>query len=450
MRELLEFTAQRATRYLEDLETRPVAPTEAALAALRDFDEPFPEHPSAPLDTVRKLDELASPASVAMAGPRFFGFVTGGTLPAALAANWLATTWDQCAHLHRAAPAAARLEEVALRWLLECLGLPLACGGAFVTGATTANMSAIAAARHRLLSRAGWDVEGDGLFGAPPLNIVVGEELHPTLAKGLGLLGLGRNRVVRVPVDEQGAMRAECLPKLSSTTVVCTQAGNVNSGACDPIAAICEAAHAADAWVHVDGAFGLWAGASARLRHLVAGVDAADSWATDGHKWLNVPYDCGIALVRDHAALRAAMSVSADYLPASEHRDPSDYTPELSRRARGVEVWAALRSLGRSGVADMIERCCEHAQQFARQLRAAGFEVLNEVVLNQVVVSFGDAARNAQIVEAVQRDGTCWCGPTVWRGRPAMRISVSNWRTSAADVESSVAAIVRLAKSFLR
>ena len=401
-----------------------------------------------PTAVLRLLDETCSPASMAMAGPRFFGFVIGGSLPVTVAANWLAAAWDQNAAFHSVTPAAALLEQVSLRWLVELLGLPGGCGAGFVTGATTANLGALAAARHAVLTKAGWNVEAEGLFGAPPVTVIVGEEAHSTLFKALGILGLGRKRVVRVPVDGQGRMRADALPRISGPTIVCTQAGNVNTGAFDPIGEICTDAHAAGAWVHVDGAFGLWAAAAPARAHLAKGVSEADSWATDAHKWLNVPYDCGLAFTRDPEALRAAMAITADYLPpAGALRNPSDYTPELSRRARGVEVWAALKSLGTSGVADLVEGTCRHAARFAEGLRAAGFAVLNDVVLNQVLVSFGDPQTTSRVISALQSDGTCWCGSTVWQGTPAMRISVSSWATTAADVEASLEAMIRVARA---
>jgi glutamate/tyrosine decarboxylase-like PLP-dependent enzyme len=448
MRNLLESTTRRALAYLDVIRERAVAPRPDAVAALQAFDEPLPPGPTDPAAVLELLDRVGSPATMAMAGPRFFGFVIGGSLPAALAANWLATAWDQNAALANISPVAARLEAVALRWLLDLLGLPAGAAGAFVTGGTMANFTALAAARHAVLARAGWNVEADGLIGAPPVTVVVGAEAHPTLFKSLGLLGLGRSRVLRVPVDRQGRLVAAELPALSGPAIVCAQAGNVNSGAVDPVAEVCARVQGRNAWVHVDGAFGLWAAAAPELRHLVQGVDAADSWATDAHKWLNVPYDSGLAFVRDGAALQAAMAITAEYLPSdSPERNPADFTPELSRRARGVEVWAALRSLGRAGVAKLIGGCVRHARRFAEGLHAAGIEVLNEVVLNQVVVSFGDADRNRRVIEGIQQDGTCWCGTTVWQGRPAMRISVSSWATTAEDVERSLAAILRVARS---
>jgi glutamate/tyrosine decarboxylase-like PLP-dependent enzyme len=309
-----------------------------------------------------------------------------------------------------------------------------------------ANFSALAAARHAVLDRAGWNVETDGLFGAPPITVIVGDEGHPTLFKALGLLGLGRKRVVRVPVDSQGRVRADALPAISGPTIICAQSGNVNTGAFDPLTEICQQAHDAGAWVHVDAAFGLWAITAPSTLHLAKGIPDADSWATDFHKWLNVPYDSGLALVRDADALRSAMAVTADYLPTStDFRNPSDFTPELSRRARGVEVWAALHSLGRQGISELIERNCRQARRFAEGLQSAGFEVLNEVELNQVLVTFGDAATTNRVISEIQREGTCWCGGTVWQGQTAMRISVSSWATTDEDVERSLEAILRVA-----
>jgi glutamate/tyrosine decarboxylase-like PLP-dependent enzyme len=448
MRELLEQTAERAILYLEALETRSVAPSPEAVARLSELDEQLAEEPTPPEQVINLLDGICSSATMAMAGPRFFGLVIGGSLPIALAANWLAGAWDQNTGLYTLTTATAQLEQIALGWLLDMFNLPSECGGAFVTGATMANFSALAAARHALLEQAGWNVEAEGLFGAPPITVVVGEEAHPTLFKSLGLLGLGRKRIVKVPVDSQGRMRAETMPPLSGPTIVCVQAGNVNTGAFDPLPEICERAHEAGAWVHIDGAFGLWAMAAPSTLPLTTGMADADSWATDFHKWLNVPYDSGLALVRNSDALRAAMSITAEYLPTSQFRNPSDFTPELSRRARGVEVWAALRSLGRKGVAELIERTCRHAVRFAEALQAAGYHVLNEVVLNQVLVSFGDAETTTRVISELQMDGTCWCGGTVWQGQTAMRISISSWATTDADVERSLDAMLRIAQKY--
>ena len=420
MRELLTAAAERAIRYLEGLNERGVAPDPAVVARLAELAIPLPTDPS-PADETMALLNSYSAATMAMAGPRFFGFVIGGALPATLAANWLAGAWDQNAALAEVTPLPAKLEDVALGWLRDVLGLPPETGVGFVTGATMANFTCLAAARHSVLKQAGWDVEADGMFGAPPVTVVVGEEAHPTLFKSLGLAGFGRNRVVRVPVDKQGRMRADAFPNLSGPTIVCLQAGNVNTGAFDPAPQIIPKVKAANAWVHVDGAFGLWAAAAPCKAHLMAGYADADSWATDAHKYLNTPYDSGLAFVRSPDVLQAAMAISAAYLPASPTRDPANFTPELSRRARGIEVWAALHTLGRSGLADLVERTCRYAARFAEGLHAAGYAILNEVVFDQVLVMFGDAERTRRVIAGIQRDGACWCGGPAWPGHTAMR-----------------------------
>ena len=447
MQKLLEDASKRAIAYLDGLDSRGVAPAPEAVEKLKLLDERLPEEPGDPAATLKLLDEVCSPASMAMAGPRFFGFVIGGSLPVSLAANWLAGAWDQNAAYYNSTPAVAQVEQIALRWLLDLFDLPRESGGGFVTGATMANFTALAAARNAVLKRAGWNVEADGLFGAPPITVIVGGEVHVSPVKALGMLGLGRSRLIKVPVDAQGRMRIDSLPSLSGPTIVLVQAGNVNTGAFDPIDEICEIAHRAGAWVHVDGAFGLWALPVRSLNHLTVGMAKADSWATDFHKWLNVPYDSGLALVRDADALQAAMAVTAEYLPSdSPNRNPSDFVPELSRRARGVEVWAALRALGRKGVIELVERNCRQARRFADGLRSAGFQVLNDVVLNQVLVSFGDAETTRKVISGIQSDGTCWCGGTVWQGKTAMRISVSSWATTDEDVEKSLDAMLRVAR----
>ncbi|HEX8983871.1 MAG TPA: pyridoxal-dependent decarboxylase [Bryobacteraceae bacterium] len=445
-RALIESAARRSALYLEGLGERRVAPRPEQIAALCELDFDLPSGPRDPEQILDLLDRVGSPATVASAGSRFFGFVIGGSLPAALAASWLASAWDQNAAMAVASPAAAELERIAARWLLEILGLPAESGAGFVTGDTMAMFTALAAARHALLARVGWNVEDDGLFGAPPITVVLSEEAHVTVHKCLGLLGLGRERVVRVSTDSQGRMRASALPRLSGSTIVVAQAGNVNTGSFDPAEEICAEAHESGAWVHVDGAFGLWASAAPARAHLTRGVEAADSWSVDMHKWLNVPYDCGAAIVRDRAQLRAAMAANAAYLKMDDASDPSLHTPELSRRARGVAVWAALASLGRSGVAGLVERTCRHAARFAEALRAAGYEVLNEPVLNQVLVSFGDDDATRRAIAAIQEDGVCWCGGTVWQGRAAMRISVSSWATTGEDVERSLESMLRAAR----
>src|SRR5437763_8587004 len=445
MHELLKAAAVRSIRYLEGLNERGVAPDPAVFARLAELAIPLPTDPSPADETMALLDSYSA-ATMAMAGPRFFGFVIGGVLPAALATNWLASAWDQNSALAEATPLSAKLEDIALVWLRDVLGLPSETGVGFVTGATMANFTCLAAARHSVLKQAGWDVEADGMFGAPPVTVVVGEEAHPTLFKSLGLVGFGRNRVVRVPVDRQGRMRADLFPNLSGPTIVCLQAGNVNSGAFDPAHLIIPKAKVANAWVHVDGAFGLWAAASPCKAHLLAGYSGADSWATDAHKYLNTPYDSGLAFVRSPDVLQAAMSISAAYLPSSPTRDPANFTPELSRRARGIEVWAALHTLGRSGLADLIERTCRYAVRFAEGLRAAGYTILNEVMFNQVLVTFGDDERTRRVIAGIQRDGTCSCGGTIWQGQTAMRISVSSWATTDTDVERSLHAMIRVAR----
>lgn len=440
--DVLREAAERGIAYLQGLDARGVAPTPEAVAALAALDRPLPETPCPPAEVLAELDRVGSPATVATAGRRFFGFVIGGALPAALGANWLAGAWDQNAGLWAATPIGSQLEIVVLRWLRELAGLDEAWGGALVTGATMANFTALAAARHAVLEQAGWDVERDGLYGAPEITVLVGAEAHPTLAKALGLLGLGRDRIVRLPVDGQGRVRADAVPAVAGPAVVCLQAGNINTGSFDPLREVAARLAGPSTWIHVDAAFGFWACAAPALAARLDGLELCDSVCTDAHKWLNVPYDSGIALVRDAGALRRAMAFTAAYLPSSGRREPSDYTPELSRRARGIEIWAALRSLGRRGLAELVERCCRHARRFADGLAGAGFEVLNEVCLNQVLVSFGSDEQTREAIRLIQQDGTCWCGGTEWQGRAAMRISVCSWATTDEDVERSLAAMI--------
>lgn len=447
MKELLADAAARAARYLSGINDRSVAPSTTEIAGLKKLAGPLPEDPSDPAKVLALLDDAGSPATVATVGGRYFGFVIGGSLPAALAANWLAGAWDQNAAMRVMSPTVAALEEIVQRWILELLRLPAESGAGFVTCTTMANFSGLAAARSAILRRAGWNVEEDGLFGAPVIRVVVGQEVHVSLLKALNMVGLGRSRVESVPADAQGRMRADALPALDERTIVCIQAGNVNTGAFDPAEEICARAREQGAWVHVDGAFGLWAAVSPHYAPLLTGVQKADSWAIDCHKWLNVPYDSGIVAVRDPEHLRQAMSAgSAAYLTPSGEREPWHYTPEASRRARAVELWAAIRSLGRSGLCAMVERNCRQAQRFASRLRSAGFDVLNEVVLNQVLVSFGTAEQTRAVIAEVQSEGTCWCGGTVWQGHTAMRISVSSWATTDDDVERSADAIIRIAR----
>ena len=453
-----------AYAFLEGLPERPVRARDSAETILGAFAEPLAAEGKDAAAVLTELARKADPGITAMAGGRFFGWVIGGALPAALGADWLVSAWDQNAGMAEPTPAAAAIEQVVLRDLVELFDLPRKTSGALVTGAQMANTTCLAAARGRVLRAHGWDVEQDGLVGAPPLHVLVGAERHDTVLRALRLLGLGAARAVTVPADEQGRMRAEALEAalqpLTGSVIVCAQAGNVNSGSIDPlprIADIVDQARArlgADAvWLHVDGAFGLWGRASGELRARVAGIERADSWATDAHKWLNTPYDSGIALCADADAHRRAMTVRAAYLPDQDEnavRSPLDYTPEFSRRARGIPVYAALRQLGRRGVARLVERSCAHAARFAAELaRAPGVAVLNDVVLNQVVVAFRDPraedddAHTREVVRRVQADGTCFMSGSTWRGRAVMRISVTNWSTDDDDVTRSIASVLR-------
>jgi len=444
--DVLALAAERAQQYVSAAGQRRVAPSEADLAVLAELHEPFPSLPSDPSEVISKLDELGSRATVTTTGGRYFGFVNGGMLPAALAANWLAGAWNQNAALRVMSPVASELEEVVLGWVCEALGLPADCAGGLVTCATMANFTALATARQALLAREGWNVIEDGMFGAPPIEVVVGAEAHASILKALSLAGFGRKRVTTIEADSQGRMRKDRLPRLSKQAIVCIQAGNVNTGAFDPAEEICAWAHEQGAWVHVDGAFGLWARVSPRYEYLARGFEKADSWATDAHKWPNVGYDSGLAIVRDGAALRASMGITAAYLEPGSRREPMHHTPDTSRRARGVELWASLKSLGRSGLCALIERTCAHAQRFAEGLREAGFAVLNDVVINQVLVSFGSPDVTREVIRRIQEDGTCWCAGTVWQGKTAMRISVSSWATTEEDVQRSLAAMIRIAR----
>jgi glutamate/tyrosine decarboxylase-like PLP-dependent enzyme len=450
LRDLLVHAASRAADHREQAGERPVHPGDVDLDRLRARLGPLPDDPTPAAAVVDELADAMEPALVATTGPRYFGFVVGGALDAATAAEVLATGWDQPAFNPTTSPGAAVVEEVAGAWLTELLGLPAGASFGFVTGGQGANTVSLAAARHHVLGRAGWDVEAHGLAGGPPVRVVAGAERHATVDRSLRLLGFGAGVVEPVAADAQGAIDVAELGRAlaagpAGPTIVCLQAGNVDSGAFDDLAAATAVAHEHGAWVHVDGAFGLWAAASPATRHLTAGVELADSWATDGHKWLNVPYDSGYAFCAHPEAHAAAMSFTAAYLTGhgvGGTRAPSDYVPESSRRARGFATWAALRQLGRHGVADLVERCCALARRFADALAAVdGVTVANDVVLNQVLVGFGDD-RTDRVVARVQRSGECWMGTTTWHGRRLMRISVSNWSTTAADVDRSVAAIV--------
>jgi glutamate/tyrosine decarboxylase-like PLP-dependent enzyme len=446
MDELLMGAARRATRYRTDVVDDPIRPDPDV--DLSELTGPFPEHGTDPEQVIKLLDEVTTPATMGFSNPRFYGWVIGGVYPVALAADWIVSAWDQNTVNHEATPGTVTLEATAIKWVKEATGLPQWAWGAFTTGTTVGNATGLAAARTAVLAEVGWDATADGLFGAPAVAVIVGDEVHPSMVKALGFVGLGRNRVTRVPVDEQGRMRADELPAINGPTIVCLQAGNVNTGAFDPMDRIIPKVKEAGAWVHIDGAFGFWAAASPQLRHLAAGMELADSWATDCHKYLNVPYDAGLVLVRDPSSLERVMSVNASYLPEGEFGlDPGLYTPELSRRARGIPTYAVLKSLGRTGLAELIERTVRLAQLFARRLEAEGFDVLNDVVLNQVLVSFGDPKKTLDVIEKVATEGVMFAGPTVWQDKTAMRISVSGHATSEDDVERSVQAMVRAANS---
>ena len=447
-RELFRQAADYAADFVETLENRPIraeADVEELTSALGG---PLPDGPTDPRAVIAAFVEDVEPGLCATPSGRFFGFVIGGAVPAAVAADMLTSAWDQNAGLYVAGPAASVVEEVCRGWLAEMLGLPPHVSVAFVTGTQMAHVTALAAARHHVLEQAGWDVRQHGLAGSPPIRVVVGEARHVTVDRALRLLGIGASSLDVVPADHQGRMRVEQLRLGEGPTIVCGQAGDVNTGAFDDLDAIADASAESGAWFHLDGAFGLWAAASPELRHLVRGARRADSWTTDCHKWLNVPYDSGLAFCAHPDAHRAAIGVTASYLVHSDdrrERDQMDWTPEFSRRARGFAVYAALRSLGRSGVEEIVERSCEHARLFAQLLEEGGATILNEVVLNQVLVRFGDGERTREVIRRVQEDGTCWLGGTDWQGEHAMRVSVSNWRTTRDDVERSAAAVLAAA-----
>ena len=440
---LLTKTLQHVCEYLSKIHTRSVFPESDKLSAMSGLDFDLPHESTDPKQVLDLIHQLGSPATVATNGGRYFGFVIGGTLPAALSANFLSAAWDQCAGLQVLSPVSEQMEIVAGRWIKELLKLPQDSAVGFVTGATQGNLTGLATARHALLKQMGWNVEAQGLFGAPEIQVVVGQEVHVSILKALALLGFGSDRVVKVPVDRQGKIDPDRFDFDERPTIVCLQAGNVDTGAVDPLLELIPKAKEKGAWVHVDGAFGLWAAASPKYCHLVNGVELADSCAVDLHKWLNVPYDSGVIICQYPELMQAAMSVNAAYLPEGTP-GPYQYTPGMSRKARGVEAYAALYSLGKSGVSALVERNCEHAQRMARTLEGAGYQVLNEVVLNQVLVDFGP--QTDQIIRAIQQDGVCWAGGTNWQGKKAMRISVSSWATSDKDIDLSLESILRVAK----
>jgi len=432
-----------ACEYLADLGARPPFPTPESLIKLDLLDEALPAEPTAASDVLAALHTVGSPATTAISGGRYFGFVNGGLLPAALAARLLADVWDQNAGLQVMSPIAAKLEAICQTWLVDLFGLPAGAAMGLLSGTSLATLCGLLAGRNAILRRQGWDLSERGLFNAPPLRVVMSSAAHVTVRKALAILGIGSAQIELAPADEQGRFDAGQLPPLDERTILILQAGNVNSGAFDPFLPLCRAAEAAGAWTHIDGAFGLWARACESTAHLTTGIELADSWSVDAHKTLNAPYDCGIVFCRDRHALVSALQASDSYIQPGEGRDGMLYTPEMSRRARGIELWAALKSLGRSGVDQLVAQLCQRARQFAAELDAGGFRILNDVVFNQVLVACETPALTARTLEQIQAGGECWCGGTEWQGAPAIRISVCSWATTESDVSRSAAAFVK-------
>jgi len=437
---IFEQAKTYAYEYMDEVHQRTVFPDDQAVQQLESFDEPLPDFPQSGEEILRHLNEFGSPATVAQTGGRYFGFVNGNVIPTALAARWLSDTWDQNAGLYVMSPIASKLEQVCKRWLTELFNLPRSTVAALVGGTSIATFCGLAAARYTILERLGWDVNAKGLFGAPYFRVVVSEQAHGTVFKALALLGIGRDILEIVPADSQGRLDVSQLPALDSQTLLILQAGNVNTGAFDAFEEICKQANEAEAWVHIDGAFGLWAAASRNKEQLTHGIELADSWAVDGHKTLNTPYDCGVILCRHPEALVAAMQATGSYIQLSDEYDGMLYGPDMSRRARSVELWASLKYLGRNGVEQLVDEMCARAVQFGEQLGRNGFRVLNEVVFNQVLVACETAEQTEAALEHLQRSGVCWCGGTIWQGAPAIRISVCSWATTEDDVATCVQA----------
>lgn len=440
---LLDKARQFAGEYIDRLEQRPVFPAELSLQAMDALDEPLPEEPSDPLMVLARLHEIGSPSAVAQTSGRYFGFVNGGMIPVALAAKWLADAWDQNTAHYVMSPINSRLEEICERWVVSLLRLPVGTAAGFVCGTTIANFSGLCAGRNELLRRRGWDVAKRGLYGAPRIRVIVGASAHAAVHKSISMLGLGTDNIEVVPADDQGRMLPDQMPKLDEGALVVTQVGNVNSGAIDPVGAVCQHAHAAGSWVHVDGAFGLWACVMPSMRHLCDGIEKADSWSVDAHKTLNVPYDSGMILCRSRDALTSAFKASASYFQWSEHRDGMNFTPSMSKRARVVELWAVLKSLGRQGVQQLVEQLCENARLFAQLLRERGFQIHNDIVFNQVLVSCEDDELTTATLRNIQNSGECWCGGSTWHGKAVIRVSICDWATRPKDIERSVHAFVQ-------
>lgn len=451
-KQLLEQAKQYAFEYLDGVSTRRVSPDASAIAGLSAFEEPMPKEPQPPAEILAQLQTYGAPATCAQGGGRYFGFVNGGITPVGMAARWMADAWDQNSALYVMSPIASKLEDLCERWLVDLLGLPEGTAAGFVSGSSTALVCALAAARNELLARRGWNVQEQGLWGAPPIRVVLGEQAHSSVFKALALLGMGKATVTLAPVDDQGRILPEQLPPIDADTLLILQAGNVNSGAFDPLDALCARADECGAWVHVDGAFGLWANASAETCRLVRGVERAASWSTDAHKTLNAPYDSGVVFCRDRGALVRAMQASGSYLLYSEQRDGMLYTPEMSRRARSIELWATLKGLGRSGVGELVDTLCANARYFARRLSERGFRIQNDVVFNQVLVACVDSEETRATLARLQADGVCWCGGALWRQESVIRVSVCSWRTTQDEIDACVAAFAdaRLAVQSLR
>src|SRR4051795_7759906 len=440
---LLDKARQFAGEYIDSLEERPVFPAEGSLHAMGTFGEPLPETSSDPVSVLTQLHEIGSAAAVTQTAGRYFGFVNGGMLPVGLAAKWLGDVWDQNAAHWVMSPINSRLEEICERWIVSLLHLPQETAAGFVSGTTIANFSGLCAGRNELLRRSGWDVARKGLYGAPKIRVVASADAHAAVHKSISMLGLGSENVELVPVDDQGRMRADQMPKLDEAALVVTQAGNVNSGAIDPIGPICEHAHASGSWVHVDGAFGLWARALPSMRKTCDGIEMADSWSLDAHKTLNVPYDSGIIACRHREALMSAFKASASYFQWSEHRDSMNFRPSMSARARVIELWAVLKTLGRHGVQRLVEQLCENARTFSRLLSEQGFQIHNDIVFNQVLTSCDDDALTRATLQNIQRSGECWCGGSTWHGRAVIRISVCDWATTPKQIERSARVFVK-------
>lgn len=428
--------------YADKAMDRQVFPTPASIEAMKTFNEDMPALPGNSAEIIDMLHKYGSPATVSQIGGRYFGFVNGGVIPAALAAKWLSDFWDQNTPLHFTSPIASKLEAIVEKWLQQLFNLPDETVAGFVSGSSMANLCGLAAARFRIYQRLGWDINAKGLMGAPKIRIVAGKHAHGTVLKAIALLGLGKDNIEWVDVDEQGRIIAGKIPTLDSQTILILQAGNVNSGAFDPFEEICPKAIETGAWIHIDGAFGLWAKCSEKLKHLANGIEWANSWAVDGHKTLNTPYDCGIVLCNDSEALVSALQASGSYILYGENRDGMLYTPEMSRRARIVELWASLKYLGKAGIDDLVYGLHERAVQFSNELKAAGFEVLNEVVFNQVMVAFENDDITGKTLDLIQKSGECWCGGAVWNNRKIIRISICSWATTPPDVSRSVKAFI--------